>query len=138
MEPNSSNSSNFELPPLQPGAERQQMPGVEHGMPSAPERAPGNGEQPGSSAPMPVAPVSQTPAAAAMAAPPMPAPPAAYPSAGPSQAADIDLIEREWVEKAKEIVERTRSDPHTQNKEINTFKAEYLKKRYNKDMKLAE
>jgi hypothetical protein len=40
------------------------------------------------------------------------------------------------VEKAKEIVEKTRSDPHQQNNEINKFKAHYLKKRYNKDIKV--
>ncbi len=56
----------------------------------------------------------------------------------PAMADDIDLIEREWVHKAKEIVEQTKGDPHTQNKEINKVKADYLKKRYNKDLKLEE
>lgn len=51
-------------------------------------------------------------------------------------AADIDLIEKEWVEKAKAIVARTHGDPYTQNKEINKIKADYIKKRYNKDIKL--
>ena len=54
----------------------------------------------------------------------------------PTAASDTDLIEKEWVEKAKAIVEQTRSDPHLQNKEISKFKADYMKKRYNKTIKL--
>lgn len=56
----------------------------------------------------------------------------------PQIADDTDLIEKEWVIKAKEIVARTAHDPHLQNKEINKFKADYLKKRYNKEVKLSE
>jgi hypothetical protein len=56
----------------------------------------------------------------------------------PQIADDADLIEKEWVDKAKQIVERTRHDPHEQNKEMNKMKADYLKKRYNKDVKLSE
>lgn len=56
----------------------------------------------------------------------------------PEVADDVDLIEKAWVEKAKEIVTKTRSDPHVQTTEMNRFKADYLKKRYNKDLKLGE
>lgn len=56
----------------------------------------------------------------------------------PAIADDIDLIEKEWVHKAKEIVEHTNGDPYTQNKEMNKVKADYLKKRYNKDLKLED
>ena len=56
----------------------------------------------------------------------------------PPIAEDADLIEKEWVTKAKQIVAATREDPHLQNKEINRFKADYLKKRYNKDIKVEE
>lgn len=52
-------------------------------------------------------------------------------------AEDADLIEKTWVEKAKQIVSETRGDPYSQNKEINKVKADYIKKRYNKDIKLA-
>lgn len=48
---------------------------------------------------------------------------------------DADLIEKEWVLKAKAIVMQTRSDPHMQNVKMNDVKADYLKKRYNKDIK---
>lgn len=50
-------------------------------------------------------------------------------------AADGDVIEKEWVEKAKKLVATTRTDPYQQVREINQLKAEYLKKRYNKDIK---
>ncbi len=56
----------------------------------------------------------------------------------PSVAEDNDLIEQEWVNKAKAIVERTRTDPHAQNKEINKIKADYIRKRYNKEIKVTE
>jgi hypothetical protein len=56
----------------------------------------------------------------------------------PTIADDTDLIEKEWVLKAKEIVERTKHDPYQQNKEVERIKADYLKKRYNKDVKVTE
>ena len=56
---------------------------------------------------------------------------------GALSAEDADLIEKTWVEKAKQIVSETRGDPFSQNKEINKVKADYIKKRYNKDIKLA-
>lgn len=59
-------------------------------------------------------------------------------SANPAIAEDVDLIEKEWVEKAKAIVNHTRDDPHRQSKEINKMKADYIKKRYNKDVQVSE
>lgn len=58
--------------------------------------------------------------------------------ASPVAADDSDLIEKEWVSKAKEIVERTRENPYQQTRELNLFKADYMKKRYNKTLKLSE
>ena len=52
----------------------------------------------------------------------------------PGEAADADLIEKEWVLKAKQIVEHTASDPFRQQQELSKMKAEYLKKRYNKNL----
>jgi len=51
---------------------------------------------------------------------------------------DSDLIEKEWVDKAKAIVAQTKDDPHLQNQEITKVKTDYLKKRYNKDIKLSD
>lgn len=57
-------------------------------------------------------------------------------SGNPVLADDVDVIEKEWVQKAKQIVEKTKQDPYQQNKEMNVFKADYMKKRYGKDLKL--
>jgi hypothetical protein len=43
-----------------------------------------------------------------------------------------DIIEKEWVNKAKQIVERTRDDPYQQSEQLTLFKADYMKQRYNK------
>jgi hypothetical protein len=63
--------------------------------------------------------------------------PAASATGNPLVAADDDLIEKEWVDKAKKIVQQTRSDPYTQEKEVSKLQADYMKKRYGKDVKLA-
>jgi hypothetical protein len=71
-------------------------------------------------------------------------PPSAVPPTSSSQltqqlmADDADLIEKEWVDKAKAIVLHTKDDPYKQNQEMNKVKADYLKKRYNKDLKISE
>jgi hypothetical protein len=59
-------------------------------------------------------------------------------SAVPTAADDGDLIEKEWVNKAKEIVARTIDDPYKQSKELTVFKADYMQKRYGKSIKLSE
>lgn len=51
---------------------------------------------------------------------------------------DADLIEKEWVTKAKKIVDQTRNDPREQSKQMYHVKADYIKKRYNKDLKVNE
>lgn len=55
----------------------------------------------------------------------------------PDEAADSDLIEKEWVERAKQIVDHTKDDPHEQQRAVSQMKADYLKKRYNKDINAA-
>ncbi len=56
----------------------------------------------------------------------------------PTEAEDTDLIEKEWVERAKQIVEHTREDPYEQQRALSQMKADYLKKRYNKDIKVSD
>lgn len=51
---------------------------------------------------------------------------------------DTDLIEKEWVNKAKAIIERTREDPYTQTEELTEVKADYLQKRYGKTVKVSK
>jgi hypothetical protein len=50
----------------------------------------------------------------------------------PLIAADEDLIEREWVDRAKQIVEATKDNPHQQDDEINKLSVDYIDKRYSK------
>ena len=52
----------------------------------------------------------------------------------PQVAADEDLIEKEWVDKAKQIITETKEDPHLREKEVGKLQADYLKKRYGKDL----
>lgn len=52
----------------------------------------------------------------------------------PAVAADEDLIEKEWVDKAKKIIEDTKDDPHMREKEVNKLQADYLRKRYGKEL----
>lgn len=56
----------------------------------------------------------------------------------PAVAEDDDLIEKEWVKKAKNIIDKTKDDPFTQSNEMSLFKADYIKKRYNKTIKTSE
>src|SRR5690606_18593518 len=92
--------------------------------------------------PAPPVPSAVTPGNLAVANP-APAPPASVsPStqtlATPAAADDADLIEKEWVQRAKALVAATKDNPHQQNKEMNKFKADYIKKRYNKEIKVSE
>ncbi len=59
-------------------------------------------------------------------------------SPDPVIADDVDVIEKEWVDKAKKIVSATKEDPYTQEREVSKLQADYLSKRYNKNLKLAE
>ena len=55
-------------------------------------------------------------------------------TAGPTLAADDDVIEKEWVDKAKKIIADTQSDPYKREKEIGKLQADYLRKRYGKEL----
>jgi hypothetical protein len=105
-------SSGLSLPPVDQNQTSAAQPAVQ-AQPAAP------------------APAQQTPAA-------VPPPNPTTDDESPLIADDADLIEKAWVEKAKQLVEQTKNDPHKQNEEINRFKATYIKKRYNKDIQLNE
>lgn len=60
--------------------------------------------------------------------------PSAIPSA-PLQAADVDVIEAEWVKKAEEAVAANRDDPRAEEDAVGAVQIEYLKQRYNLDVK---
>jgi hypothetical protein len=52
----------------------------------------------------------------------------------PLAAADEDLIEKEWVDKAKAIIVETKDDPYLREKEVSKLQADYLRKRYGKEL----
>lgn len=84
---------------------------------------------------------ASSPAAVIPITPVMPATPIAPTTNNtttPAVADDVDVIEKEWVEKAKQIVAKTKSDPHLQSTELTIFKHDYMKKRYGKELKLPD
>jgi len=135
MDPAQAAPSQFELPPLQPDPNK--------GKAAQPETAPNAEALPPQPAAGPAAtqmpPMQQMQDNTQAVAQPVPvAMGQASTSGAPAVADDLDLIEKEWVDKAKEIVARTNNDPYSQNKEINHFKADYMKKRYGKDIKVGD
>ncbi len=50
----------------------------------------------------------------------------------PITAGDEDLIEKEWIERAKKVVAETKHDPYLQGQQVSQLQADYLKKRYGK------
>ncbi|MEP7205222.1 MAG: hypothetical protein ABI716_03455 [Candidatus Saccharibacteria bacterium] len=52
----------------------------------------------------------------------------------PLAANDDDLIEKEWVERAKKIVADTREDPYLREKAVNQLQRDYLMKRYGREL----
>lgn len=130
---------NFDLPPVQlpeldaSAAAQQQM--TEQRNMEAPHTAGLPQGTPVAAQPMapPLAPPAQGPPPAA---PSQPAQTISMPITGTLPAADSDLIEKAWVKTAKAIIDQTLEDPYLQNKEITQVKVEYVKKRYNKDIKV--
>lgn len=51
---------------------------------------------------------------------------------------DGDVIEKEWVNKAKQVVLANRNDPHRLSEEMMLFRANYMKQRFGKDVKLSK
>jgi len=54
----------------------------------------------------------------------------------PTVAADDDVIEKEWVNKAKKVVSDTKGDPYRQEHEVSKLQADYMQKRYGKQVRL--
>jgi len=50
----------------------------------------------------------------------------------PAVAADEDVIEKEWVDKAKQIILSTKDDPHGRSSKVSELQKDYLQKRYGK------
>lgn len=91
---------------------------------SAVELAP----QPPAAMPMPVVPM-----------PPMPQAPVATPAPDPSvanpiAANDDDVIEKEWVDRAKQVIIQTKDNPYAREKAIGELQHDYLAKRYGRQI----
>ena len=52
----------------------------------------------------------------------------------PMVANDDDLIEKEWVDKAKKIISETKDNPYGQEKAVGQLQIDYLKKRYGREI----
>jgi hypothetical protein len=50
-------------------------------------------------------------------------------TATPATAADGNLIEKEWIDKVKQVISHTADDPHAQQREISRLVADYVLKR---------
>lgn len=61
--------------------------------------------------------------------------PSAKTVAAPPTAADVDVIEPEWVKKAEEAVAKNRQDPRAEESAVEDLQREYLRTRYNLDVK---
>lgn len=138
---NNEGGSSFELssqPEVTPqGAEQVDDAVIEQQRPASQEAGVGKrAPQPGSTATdLPAIP--QIPATTP-AVPPTdqtaPAKPVS-PATADLKADDADLIEKEWIERAKSIVNKTHDDPHRQKDEMSKVKADYIRKRFNKVIK---
>jgi hypothetical protein len=54
--------------------------------------------------------------------------------ATPLSAADVDVIEKEWVDKAEDVIKKTAGDPHAEEEAVEAMQVDYLKKRYGRDV----
>jgi len=55
-------------------------------------------------------------------------------SSTPLVANDDDLIEKEWVDQAKKIIIQTKDDPYRREQEVGKLQADYLRKRYGREL----
>lgn len=114
-------------------------------VPTSPERAPSSPEQ--HEVPRPVieqpaaaqqAEKSHQPVAAGSAS--LPAPQTDDTTTLPTDddtplvAADEDVIEKEWVDKAKKILIETKDDPYLREQQIKKLQVEYIRKRYGREI----
>lgn len=121
---------------------KPEVPQVNEGaLKSVPEQQPkmeSREQQPGIAGPSDPVAAIVTPQPLHLPAPIAPAqpPPHVMANDNPLQASDEDLIEKEWVDKAKKIVESTKSDPYQQEKQVSQLQADYINKRYGKTVKI--
>ncbi len=52
----------------------------------------------------------------------------------PAVASDVDVLEKEWVDHAQEIIKKTQDDPYREEEAVESLQRDYLKKRYGHDV----
>jgi hypothetical protein len=52
----------------------------------------------------------------------------------PITASDDDVIEKEWVDRAKKVISDTKDDPYKREEQVNKLQKDYLQKRYGKSL----
>ena len=128
----------FPMPPMQTGEGFPSLPPLETGIEKGAERheqAAEAGAQAADAATI-AAPVAQPQVQQVLIAQPQPV--QAPTSNSPLVAADEELIEKEWVDKAKEILAHTKDDPHTRTQKVNELQRDYLQKRYGRALGASE
>lgn len=53
---------------------------------------------------------------------------------GPAIADDVDVIEKEWVDQAEEVIQATKDDPYKEEEAVEDMQIDYMKKRYGKEI----
>jgi len=127
-----------ELPPANPNQNGERIPvlptpegGQEGGLDTGLERVEQHAE------------ASAAAANAAYQGAPLPLPLTAAPTIQPTDdspavAGDEDVIEKEWVDKAKRIILETKDDPYGRTARVNELQKDYLRKRYSKELGASE
>jgi hypothetical protein len=129
MEPNTSPQPKPVQPESNPAQQSAEVANKPEVMPAPAETAP--------SAPVDPAPVT-SPVVPLPAMPPATVDPTVtttQPVADtPAIADDVDVIEKEWVDKAQDVIEKTKDDPYQEEEQIEALQRDYLKKRYGKEV----
>lgn len=132
MNPNSGESSpKFELP-KSPDIGGEQIIGTEKGTVASPENKPQKqaiqiSSQVANDLAVPAQQIITTPASRSD-----------DDTGQPSVIKESDRIEKEWIDKAKAIVASNQDDPYAQKNAMSQVKAEYIRKRFNKTVKINE
>ncbi len=121
------------MPPVNNGERIPVLPMPETGIEQGAERVEQTAE-----AQAAVADAAATGAPAPVAVPITPVTQVPVSTSSPAIAADEDVIEKEWVDKAKQILAATSDDPHTRTEQVNQLQKDYLKKRYGKELGAAQ
>ena len=123
----------FELLPTGENTENLKAP-AETDRPAS-EASPGKQATPPAAQALPVIPDVPVAAPVADATDDNALQPVASPKTAKIPAKEGDLIEKQWIEKAKEIVAETKNDPYKQKDEMSRAKADYIQKRFKKNVK---